>query len=601
MAIRIGADRRLGMNEWARAVHGAREVLGEQGARMPATSPGPVRSVVYESWRRSRMQGLEPDRVAPAFYPDVELDSFLTRVAEPLVQRHRAAVDQRGCALALTDQEGRLLRRWTSDSGLSARLDSLTVAPQFSVAESHVGTTSAIALSSGSPVLVRGPEHFAEAFHDLTCAGAPIVHPVSRRTLGTLDVTCWLSDTNDAILPWVVDLVREVEDALRDAACRRERLLLESYLAHNRDTRHPLVTLDQHTIISNAAAARLLGSTDQALLWEHAARAVRRPDGDTHVLTLATGIQVSVSTHPVIDGGDTIGAVLALKQVGDDHEPTRPPTPSASLPGLVGVGRRWTQLCTQAQSLHSADRVLVVGEPGTGRTAVARAVAGDGRFRVLDARDFASLGFERWVGAVEQRSGSDEVLILRHIDLLNSEPARATDAALTRRAHGRVVATSEHGPVDASSHNPLVDTFCSVLEVAPLRERTEDLPALLQALTARFCGDRPPIRWMPDAVQALGRLDWPGNVTSLEAVVRRVLGTGRTGYVGAKDLPPDIVAGAARRRLAALEQAEVKAILNALRDANGNKLQASEALGIARSTLYRKMRALGLDLSASAY
>jgi transcriptional regulator of acetoin/glycerol metabolism len=107
---------------------------------------------------------------------------------------------------------------------------------------------------------------------------------------------------------------------------------------------------------------------------------------------------------------------------------------------------------------------------------------------------------------------------------------------------------------------------------------------------------------MPDAVQALSRLDWPGNVAALEALVRRLVAHRRGGgYVGAGDLPADVVAGTARRRLAALEQAEAKAILEAMRAAGGNKQRAAESLGIARSTLYRKVRALGLDLSATAF
>ncbi|HKT58832.1 MAG TPA: helix-turn-helix domain-containing protein, partial [Gemmatimonadales bacterium] len=67
------------------------------------------------------------------------------------------------------------------------------------------------------------------------------------------------------------------------------------------------------------------------------------------------------------------------------------------------------------------------------------------------------------------------------------------------------------------------------------------------------------------------------------------------------DLPPEYVARAARRQLAALEQIEAQTIVRALREAGGNKHQAALALGIARSTLYRKIRALGLDLSASIY
>lgn len=571
---------------------------------MPA-EVGPVRPIVYDSWRRSKLQGLSPDRVAPGYYPEVELDSYLTRIVEPLVDRCQAPLEQAGCSMALTDHEGRLLRRWVPDRGMAGRLDALGVAPRFSVAESHVGTTSAIALLSGSPVMVRGPEHFSERFNGLSCAGAPIVHPVSRRTVGTLDVTCRYEDTSPIVLAWVTDLVREVREALRATACHREQLLLGAYLTHNRDARHPLVTLDQNTVITNAAAARLLGSMDQAMLWEHASRAIRERRTGARPLTLSDGKQVAVETVPVNDGPDTVGAVLKLRQVQQPTSATeRAGSRAPVLPGLVGGTPRWATLCREAMRTRTDGRVLVVGEPGSGRASVARAMAGEVPVRVVDARDVEATGARDWLRAVETEvNGLDEELIIRHADLLDATLASSTDAALARRPSGRrVFATSQSGPLSPGAANPLLETFTAVLAVPPLRERPEDLPALLSVLTERIVGTGPPVRWMPDAVQALSRLDWPGNVGALEALVRRLVARRASGgYLGVGDLPADVVAGAARRRLAALEQAEARTILAALRDAGGNKHRAAESLGIARSTLYRKVRALGLDLSAATF
>ncbi|MFR9805103.1 sigma-54-dependent Fis family transcriptional regulator [Pseudonocardia sp. RS010] len=590
------------MDEWTRAVHSAREVLGESPSRMP-DSAGPVRAVVYESWKRSRLQGLEPDSVAPEYYPEVELDSYLTRIVAPVVEKRRAALDQAMCALSLTDTEGRLLRRWVPDPVFSGRLDTLDVAPRFSVAESHVGTTSAITLLSGKPVLVRGPEHFSEVFHNLSCAGSPIVHPVTRRIVGSIDLTCRLADTSPIVLSWVMDLAAEVQDALRDAATRRERLLLDSYLTHNRDTRHPLVTLDQHTIITNAAAARLVGGVDQAVLWEHASRAIVERALEPRPVTLADGTRVSIETHPVADGGDVVGAVLKIKAEAPKHESRHPRRAPAGLPGLVGHSARWTALCAQAARIGGTDRVLVVGEPGSGRLAVAASLASAGPLRVADAAELGARDPERWIGEVEtELDGPDETLVMRHVDRLDPDLAQATARAIERRPSGRrVFGTSESGPLAPGPRNPLLDTFSDVVEVPPLRDRLEDLPALLAALTARVVGEGPAVRWMPDAIQALSRLDWPGNLASLEALVRSLVARNRSGYIGAADLPPDVAARTARRPLAMLEQAEARAIMQALRDAGGNKHRAAESLGIARSTLYRKVRALGLDLSTAAF
>jgi hypothetical protein len=230
---------------------------------------------------------------------------------------------------------------------------------------------------------------------------------------------------------------------------------------------------------------------------------------------------------------------------------------------------------------------------------VAQALLGAGPHRLLDAWDAEAVGFQRWLA--ELGSG-EEPLILRHADRLGPELSRATAAALTDRPRRRVLGTADTGAPGAGPADPLLAGFDAVLEVPPLRSRLDDLPALLTALTARTSEPAAEVRWLPEAVQVLTRLDWPGNVAALDALVRRIVAQfPRGGRVAAADLPPDVVAQAGRRRLATLEQAEARAILTALRDAGGNKDQAAKSLGIARSTVYRKMRALGLDLSSSAF
>ena len=106
---------------------------------------------------------------------------------------------------------------------------------------------------------------------------------------------------------------------------------------------------------------------------------------------------------------------------------------------------------------------------------------------------------------------------------------------------------------------------------------------------------------MDDRRPQLTRLEWPRNVSTLESVVGSVLKQVRTGYITARDLPAGIAARASGRQLNTLERIEAHAILQAIKDADGNKLVAAESLGIARSTLYRKLRGFGIDLSASTF
>jgi transcriptional regulator of acetoin/glycerol metabolism len=102
-------------------------------------------------------------------------------------------------------------------------------------------------------------------------------------------------------------------------------------------------------------------------------------------------------------------------------------------------------------------------------------------------------------------------------------------------------------------------------------------------------------------VQALGRVDLPGNLRQLESVLHRVAVRRRAGTVTLDDLPPEVRAATHRPHLTAMEQHECELIAKALSDADGNKVAAAEALGISRSTLYRKLEAYGLQLDRRAW
>ena len=102
-------------------------------------------------------------------------------------------------------------------------------------------------------------------------------------------------------------------------------------------------------------------------------------------------------------------------------------------------------------------------------------------------------------------------------------------------------------------------------------------------------------------VQALARVEWPGNLRQLEAVLHRALARRRAGTVTLDDLPAEVRAATHRPNLTTMEQRECEAIAEALAAHDGNKVAAAESLGISRSTLYRKLDAYGLNLDRRTY
>ncbi|WP_395308024.1 helix-turn-helix domain-containing protein [Mycobacterium sp. AMU20-3851] len=566
-----------------------------------------IAPAVLQSWRRSLQYGLSAQSLHPLAIGVVDNDSPLVRAAHSVISHRELMLKQSMCGLSLTDNNGVVLRQWVRDPSLDRWLGDHGLVPSASVDETTIGTTSGICLLNERPTMICGPEHFFDGYAAVTSAGVPVVHPVTRRTVGSLNLTSRVRDTSPVLLSWLMELVRDIEGVLQASATQRERALLDAYLSENRDTRHPLVALNDHTIITNATAARLLSSVDQALLWEHASRAIGERIQDPREVILTNGTLVSIHCREILGATESAGAVVRIRHVPESRIRALQAPQPVSLPGLVGEGLQWRELCRAAAAADRQERVLLVGERGTGKTAVARAMAGENAM-VLDACEVAVTGTAAWLQRLAHTLQSDAVsaVIIRRCDELDPATADSvTNALLTQRNRAiRVLATTRDS-VEHSHSTSLGTAFALVLSVPPLRERYEDLPVLLDALTRKACrrlgrttGE---VRWMPDAVQALSRLQWQGNITSLDTVVNRVLQSTSNQYINTADLPADVVASASRRKLAGLEHVEANAITAALRATGGNKNRAAENLGIARSTLDRKIRSLGIDLTTAAF
>jgi len=139
-----------------------------------------------------------------------------------------------------------------------------------------------------------------------------------------------------------------------------------------------------------------------------------------------------------------------------------------------------------------------------------------------------------------------------------------------------------------------------VIEVPPLRERREEIPALthqfLRTAARRMKKD---VRGVSaEAMSLLMSHAWPGNVRELENTVQRavILAHGQT--VGVRELPPELraaPAGSPPEGSLDIEQHERSLIERALRRYRGNRRRAARALNISTVTLWRRMKRYGLD------
>ncbi|MBX7116819.1 MAG: sigma-54 dependent transcriptional regulator [Myxococcaceae bacterium] len=130
------------------------------------------------------------------------------------------------------------------------------------------------------------------------------------------------------------------------------------------------------------------------------------------------------------------------------------------------------------------------------------------------------------------------------------------------------------------------------LHLPPLRERKEDIPALVQHFAAAHArgGARPVVT--PEAIERLCAYSWPGNVRQLENVVARALALNATGVLGPTDFPAPI--GDAESKSAplvaeglSLSELSRRYAAQVLQQTSGNKSEAARILGVDRKTLYK--------------
>jgi transcriptional regulator of acetoin/glycerol metabolism len=562
--------------------------------------PNQVRDTILASWWRSRRWNVAADHIDLTYTRDPDLDTPLSRSALPILRHLREHLDGQPISIILTDPDGVVLNRMTADRDLDAHLDSVQLAPGFSYAEEFVGTNGiGTALEGGRPMHVFGHEHYAENLEDLACAGVPIHHPISGKTVGAVDLTCWRKDAGPLLLTLAKTTADQIQQALLTDSGVRELELLQEYLRTCRRTTGIVFALNNDVVMMNDYARQVLDPSEQAVLLGQAAETLAGWHPTAAVLVeLPSGLKARLYCRPVRGEGRPAGGVVHVKliEAGSRQRAEAATPPQMFLPGLVGSGALWLRGCHQVETAYDSGEWLAVeGDSGVGKLAVVRAVHQRrhpaSHFYVLDAADATG---QTWLADVRRELLEGEgVLVVRHVDRLSAGRLHALSAVL-RAARGadHWVAVTLSQRRDSGDLAELLRCFPSTVELPPLRHHIEDVHDLVPFFLAKLVPDGRLV-CSPEAMQLLVRSSWPGNTEQLWQVLRRVVQHRRSGTIRPNDLPPECRT-VSRRVLSPLESMERDAIVRSLLDSDGNKVKAAESLGMSRATIYRKIHEYGI-------
>ncbi|KXX59587.1 MULTISPECIES: helix-turn-helix domain-containing protein [Rhodococcus] len=265
-----------------------------------------ARAEILDSWRRSKSNGVDPERLE-LVHTEIDYESPFVRVGAPVLLGMADLLVGNSTSLALADADGTVTWRWDSDRTVGRELDRVDFGPGSRVGESLAGTNGiGITTKTNRLSLVVGAEHYKQPWHSWACVAAPVVHPVTRRVAGTVNVACRAEDANHLLLVVVRSLVDGVASALSAASTAREKRMLDAHLSFRATATGPVVTIDRQTMIIEDSAAEF--GLDRAELWSVVAEA------GPSATEVAVGDGLHARLYPVVPGRLDDGVVLVIRR-----------------------------------------------------------------------------------------------------------------------------------------------------------------------------------------------------------------------------------------------------------------------------------------------
>ncbi|MCS3805961.1 transcriptional regulator of acetoin/glycerol metabolism [Chromobacterium alkanivorans] len=597
----------------ASPVERARRSFFQQGL-----APAGLRGEIAQSWQRCRQQALPPQGArrqdgleSAALNALREANGLLLRLAQPeLDGLGEQVVDRRGIVL-LSDADGVILNA-AGCPGFLPKAEQVALLPGMAWGERDRGTNAiGTALALGAAVQVNGGEHYLASNGGISCSAAPIFAP-NGRLAGALNISSDARAHDAHALGLVRLAARQIEHRWL-ARPASEHWLVRFHLNHallGSPREGVLVFADEVLVEANSCALAWLG-----LAWADLGRARfgQLFDGE---LQPADGLRTRLGRR---------GQHFHLHITPPASQaPTERQTPKADAAARPSVA-----LQRAVKVLNADIPVLLQGETGVGKEVFARALhaasrRGRGPFVAVNCAAIPEalieselFGYEEGAFTGARRKGMtgklreadggvlflDEVgdmpaamqarllraLQQREVTPLGGGRTQAVDFALVCATHRDLAAMTAAGEFRADLFYRLQDY---PVRLPPLRER-DDLPLLIDEIWDELGAARRGVRLGGPLRAALLACSWPGNARQLHSALRTMLALADDGAeLGIEDLPAGCRAEAPTLS-PTLAAGRDDLIEQTLARCQGNVSRAAAELGVARSTVYRRLRGGG--------
>jgi len=605
------------LNTWKRFV--------QEGTLDPAR----LNKRIAESWYRCKKRDVNPYlRKGQHILPDYKLAKkrelhkvFLDTMAKHLKQMEHM-IREAGMMALIIDPEGYVL-------SISGSLRTIHEAEKINFVEGvcwteeQVGTNAiGTSLQTGEAVMVNGTEHFSVASHQWSCAAAPI-YDSRKNLLGVIDLSCPYEQSHPFMLGMASSLAYAVEqETFRLASLRHEVLVQKAVKLAEQYTDQPFVIVDQEG--KAVAASRPVREKVPGYFGRPLEEITSKAFTILKQSPLLSSYQEKIGTCFLLS--EYPNQLIRKNQKETFH-----------FQGAAGINKSFQDTLQKTKLAALSDTTcFITGETGTGKELIASAIHENSRRKngpfvavncgaiprdLMESEFFgyaegAFTGAKKhgYKGKFEQANGGtlflDEVAELpfsmqtallrvvqeRKVVPVGAAKEVAVDVRIVAATHRDLPKLVKEGKFREDLYYRL---FVFPIHVPPLRERKEDIPALIRYLCKQRNWDFVVPRF---AMEKMLDYDWPGNIRELMNVLENMQLLNMAGeeeveryvrnYFSAQKGLPEAEKQAPE--LSAREKIERDMIIETLKHTKGKAAAAAKLLDIPRSTFYRKLRKYGL-------
>ncbi|CDQ18215.1 Transcriptional regulator of acetoin/glycerol metabolism [Halobacillus karajensis] len=541
-------------------------------------------------------------------------NKHLIDVAEPFINKLAVMYQNSDVILMLVDRDGYVLRM-IGESKVKAVAEDINFTEGVKWTEEQVGTNAiGTTLAIQEPITINGMAHFSIASQSWSCSASPIKDEQGE-IIGALDISSpHVPSYHEHLLATVVTTTYAIESSWK-SRINQEKLELINYgLKVQQESSEPFMIFNRH---------------DQMIY--------QSPSIDVIPEFPNQGLPEGVKKTPVYseESPEIIGHYVSWS--GKSKEASIPGwNPAFSFQGVTGKSQSFQSVLQRAEkAMHSDVTIHISGETGTGKEVMARSLhdctecdtpfvavnCGALPENLLESELFGYVG-GAFTGA--QKGGYDGKIIQANggtlfLDEIGDISSKTQIALLRTLQEKQVIPIGGKKAIPVSfrlitaTNQPLRELvkngtfredlyyriYVYPIKMPPLRERLEDLPDLIRYY---FHKQNWRFNWSKEAVKALQRYHWPGNIRELFNVLEGLQTETDTyapdprqieSYI--RQITPFEFNQPLPESLSYREQMEKDYIVKALKQHGGKVSAAAQQLGIPRSTFYRKLKKYKLD------